>query len=177
MKITRRKLRRLINEEYKRILFESQEELGLTHNFSDQELYSSAMNFARHLSQVSGGDPMNLSKNDKDTAIRFIRTLNNRIQKAVKYDQGTRGSYDYSTGAWVPGREATSDADIEWMKEQQGKLKMVRNIILQATGQTWAIPGQYDRSEGYRRAAKEYDDLPEHEKPHWTRKQRSRFGK
>ena len=56
------------------------------------------------------------------------------------------------------------------MKEQQGKLKMVRNVLLQVTGQTWAIPGQYDRSEGFRSAAKEYDDVPEHEKPHWARK-------
>ena len=70
MKITRKQLKQLINEEYKRVLFESQEELGLTHNFSDQELYESAMNFARHLSQVSGGDPM---KKNKTKMIRILQ--------------------------------------------------------------------------------------------------------
>jgi len=173
MKINRKLIRKLIKEEYKRVLFESQQEIGLSHKFSDQELYMTAMNFINYLVQTYMGRVYNISDDDTNKANKFITILNNRIQKAVRYDQGTSGGY--GTEGWIPGREPTSDGDIEFMRGQQGKLKMVRNLLLQTLDRDWEIPSggsgwRGSRSEGFRQAAKEFENVPEDEKPHWAKK-------
>ena len=143
MKLTRSKLRRLIKEEVTRLV-EMQVGLGLSHNFSNEELYQHTMNFLSQNPNLVMGTP------EYEKAEGLLSILDNRVVQVVQHH----------------GRD-TSPEDTEYMREIQGKLKMVRHALMQAMpgvvppdpqARSW----RQSRRERYRQMSKEYDDLGVH---------------
>ena len=138
MKITRKQLRKLIKEEVKR-LDETQVALGLSHNFSNEELYQHTLNF------ISQNPILQPGTVEYEKAEGLLSILSNRVVQVVKYDE-------YST---------TND-EMAHMREMQGRLKMAKRALMQAMGkrmpdarlQSW----RQGRRDDFRRQSEEFDE-------------------
>ena len=153
MKITRKQLRKLIKEEVKR-LDETQVALGLSHNFSNEELYQHTLNFISQNPMLQPGTA------EYEKAEVLLSILSNRVVQVVKYDE-------YST---------TND-EMAHMREMQGRLKMAKRALMQAMGnlpdaklQNW----RQSRRDDYRRQDQELTargiDRYSSERPYYLRK-------
>lgn len=159
MKLNKKKLRKLIIEELKR-LNEMQTGLGLPHEYDYDTLYRFVLNFIRNNQPISFGTP------EYEKAEKLLNMLNNAVRDSVVHAEpySPKGTYDY-----VPG---TDPADLAAMKDVQGKLKMVRRALKDSMGKSNRRYDSYKhgRREGFRSAAEKLGDVPEHEKPWWARK-------
>ena len=139
MKLTRSKLRKLIKEEVTRLV-EMQVGLGLSHNFSNEELYKHTLNFVSANPSLVEGTP------EYEKAEGLLSILNNRVVQAVQHSQ-----YE------------TTPEDTEYMREIQGKLKMVRVALLQAMDHIDQPDARYKswqqgRRDDFRRQSEEFDE-------------------
>jgi len=121
MKLTKKKIRKLIRESIKNIN-ESQKLVGLPHQYSNEELYQHAFNFLRQ-----NPDLRNASPDVQEKGEMLLRILHNAVQKAVTYRD--RNLYDDDYNVIEP---YTTDEDTAHMRDVQGKLKMVRNALASA---------------------------------------------
>jgi hypothetical protein len=123
MKLNRRKLRKMILNEIKKIT-ESQKLVGLPHQYTDLELYHHALNFLRQ-----NPDLRNASPEIQQQGEMLLRILHNAVQKAVRHAEDYTDYSESHFGTYVPG---TSAEDTEYMRDVQGKLKMARNALASA---------------------------------------------
>ena len=140
MKLTRSKLRRLIKEEVSRLV-EMQVGLGLPHEFSNELLYQHCLNF------LSNNPNMERYSPEYDKAAGLLKIVNNRLKSAGVFHQGS-SSYDHVTGEYSYV-EPTSQQEMEYGREIQGKLSMVRNALASAMG-------DHRRYSGMSRARKDF---------------------
>lgn len=134
MNLTLLKLKQLIKEE---MINESQKALGIPHGTdlksNPEVLYSAAMSFL-------GGNP-NLGPNSpkRAEAELLMKILNNTIQGSVQYSQMGDGDEDMLHSGDAEGYIAskgstTTPEETNRMREEQGKLKMVKRALGQAMG-------------------------------------------
>lgn len=154
MKLTRSKLRQLIKEEVTRLV-EMQVGLGLSHNFSNEELYHHTLNFLSENPNLVHGTP------EYEKAEGLLSILNNKVVQAVQH-------IEYET----------TPEETAYMREVQGKLKMVRMALMQAMGkrmpdaraQSW----RQGRRDDFRRQSEEFDERGiskySSERPYYLRK-------
>jgi hypothetical protein len=140
MKLNRKKIRKMILKEIKQIV-ESQKLVGLPHRYTDLELYHHALGFLRQ-----NPDLRNASPDVQEKGEMLLRILHNAVQQAVKHSTHSQGdiglmfSGDDDAYQASLGHETTPE-ETEYMREVQGKLKMVRNALASA------LPGhRYDYS-------------------------------
>ena len=133
MKLNRKTLRKMILKEIKSIT-ESQKEVGLPHKYTDMELYHHALNFLQSNPDLTSSNPAVRKKGNK-----LLRILHNAAQKAVQHQEYRQGDHAaFSTGD-VEAYEAslgkeTTPEETTYMRDVQGKLKMVRNALANALG-------------------------------------------
>ena len=120
MKLSRKKLRKMILNEIKQIA-ESQKLAGLPHQYTDLELYHHAFNFLRQNPDLRTASP-----EIKQQGEMLLTILHNAVQKAVQHAEPHTDYSESHWGEFVPG---TSAEDTEYMRDVQGKLKMVRNAL------------------------------------------------
>ena len=89
MKLNRKKLRKMILSEIKKIT-ESQKLVGLPHQYSDLDLYHHALSFLKQ-----NPDLRNASPEVQEKGEMLLRILHNASQKAVQHRE--RGLYDEET--------------------------------------------------------------------------------
>jgi hypothetical protein len=111
MKITNKELRQIIKEELENTLQEMQVGLGLPHEFSNEVLYRHGMQFLSDNPDIVDGSPEHFN------AMDLLKILNNRIKSAGVFHRGS------------------SSEEMEYGREMQGKLSMVRRAVAQAIGQ------------------------------------------
>tara|TARA_R110000824_G_scaffold104263_1_gene247493 strand:+ start:53 stop:493 length:441 start_codon:yes stop_codon:yes gene_type:complete len=135
MKLTTRLLKKIIKEEYDKVV-ENQEEFGLSHNFSDKDLIKATEEFSK-----------NYTPEDKKKGMRLLKTLTRRIQKAVSHETGTRWDVDEP-------KDPTSDEETKDMKTKQKKLKAAKEKLLKTLGQYWSYKSNKERMAAISRSHK-----------------------
>ena len=131
MKLNRRTLRKMILKEIKQIT-ESQKLVGLPHKYTDLDLYHHALGFLKQ-----NPDLRNASPDVQEKGEMLLRILHNAVQQAVKHSTHRQGSQelmfsgDYDAYQASLGHETTPE-ETEYMRDVQGKLKMVRNALASA---------------------------------------------
>ena len=139
MKLTNKELRKIIKEELNNVIQEMQVGLGLSHNFSNEELYYHTLDFLSQNPSLVQGTA------EYEKAEGLLSILNNKVVQVVQHSQ-----YE------------TTPEETESMRDIQGKLKMARNALMQAMGkprpnyraQSW----RQSRRDHYRQMSKDYDD-------------------
>ena len=155
MKLTTELLKKLIKEELQKVN-EMQVELGLSHKFTNQELYEFVKSF------IMKNPTLRHDTTKHYEADQILKILANAIRNAVRHRQGRMDGDE-----WIPG---TTPEDTEHMRQEQGKLKMIEAALLQAMGRSTGKSWRRGRSEDFRDAAAKFKDLPEAEKPWWAKK-------
>ena len=147
MKITRKQLRKLIKEEVKR-LDETQVALGLSHNFSNEELYQHTLNF------ISQNPTLQPGTVEYEKAEGLLSILSNRVVQVVKYDE-------YST---------TNDEIARMRETAKRALMQAMGNLPDAKLQNW----RQSRRDDYRRQDQELSDRGvdrySSERPYYLRK-------
>jgi hypothetical protein len=170
MKLTRIKLRSLVKEELNRLV-EMQTGLGLLHNFSNDELYKHTFDFITQTGSIQRGTP------EYEKAEGLLIILSNRVVQAVSHDQG---GYDEETDEY---RAGTTPEETAYMREIQGKLKMIKMALMQAMNHV-GIPDAQTQSwrqskrDDYKAQSDEFDakgvSKYSSERPDYIRKRRKR---
>ena len=155
VKLTTELLKKLIKEELQKVN-EMQVELGLSHKFTNQELYEFVKSF------IMKNPTLRHDTTKHYEADQILKILANAIRNAVRHKEDRLDGDEY-----IPG---TTPEDTETMREEQGKLKMIEAALLQAMGRSTGKSWRRGRSEDFRDAAAKFKDLPEDEKPWWARK-------
>ena len=141
MKITNKELKQIIKEELNNVIQEMQVGLGLSHEFTNNELYHHTLDFISQNPELVQGTP------EYEKAEGLLSILNNKVVQVVQNH----------------GRYGTSPEETEYMREMQGKLKMARTALMQAMGKRLPDPRaqswRQGRREDYREMSKKYDDL------------------
>ena len=141
MKISNKELKKIIKEELNNVIQEMQVGLGLPHEFTNHDLYHHTLNFLSQNPSLAQGTP------EYEKAEGLLSILSNRVVQVVQ-------NHGYST----------SEDDTRYMREIQGKLKMVKQALMQAMSgvvppdpqaQSW----RQSRRDRYREMSKYYDDL------------------
>ena len=140
MKLTNKQIRQLIREELQNVL-ESQKEVGLPHKYTNEELYHHALNFLKGNPNLRTAPPELREKGEK-----LLTILHNATQQAVKHSTHRQGSYKAFVSGDVDAYKAsmgheTTPEETEQMREMQGKLRMMRNGLASALGQSWKYSG------------------------------------
>jgi len=144
MKITKQQLRKIISETV--LLSETQVALGIPHGVdlknNPEVLYSAVMSFLGNNPNLGPSSPR------RADAELLMRILNNTIQGSVRYSQIGQGNSDLLHDGDVEGFMAsrgyqTTPEETEYMREEQGKLKMVQRALGQAMGQDTASNDRY----------------------------------
>ena len=107
--------------------------LGLPHEFSNEVLYQHCLNFLSDNPSIQRGTP------EYEKAEGLLRIVNNRIKSAGVFHQGS-SSYDHETGDYSYV-EPTSEQEMEYAREIQGKLSMVRKALADAMGMGYMYTG------------------------------------
>tara|TARA_R100001510_G_C7620112_1_gene181197 strand:- start:294 stop:773 length:480 start_codon:yes stop_codon:yes gene_type:complete len=159
MKITNKQIKQLIKEELSKVIQEMQVGLGLSHDFSNEELYQHILGFLSQNPELTFGTP------EYEKAEGLLSIVSNRVIQVVQ---------NYGS--------STSEDETRYMREIQGKLKMAKQALMQAMNipspspqaQSW----RQSRRDRYREMSKEYDDLGvskySSDRPHVIRK-KSKF--
>lgn len=143
MKLTESKLKQLIREE---LMSESQKALGIPHGVdlknNPEVLYSAAMSFLGNNPDLSPNSPK------RADAELLMKIVNNTIQGVVQNSQMGDGDSDMLHSGDVEGYMAskgsqTTPEETERMKEEQGKLKMVKRALGRAMGTYGAADVRY----------------------------------
>tara|TARA_A100001515_G_scaffold51322_1_gene40462 strand:- start:3 stop:389 length:387 start_codon:yes stop_codon:yes gene_type:complete len=127
MKITNKQLRQVIKEELEKTLQEMQVGLGLPHEFSNEDLYRHCMQFLSDNPNIIDGSPEHFK------AMDLLKILNNRIKSAGVFHRGT------------------SSEEMEYGREMQGKLSMMRRAVAQAIGVGYRYDGLSRRRKDFYR--------------------------
>ena len=134
MNLTLAKLKQLIKEEMVR---ESQKALGIPHGVDlknrPEVLYSAAMSFLSNNPDLGPNSP---KRADAELLYRIIR---NTVQGSVQHSQHRRGDMDLlykgdHEGYMASIGHETTPEETEYMRDQQGKLKMLQRALGSAMG-------------------------------------------
>lgn len=131
MKLSRKKLRKMILQEIKNIT-ESQKLVGLPHQYTDIDLYHHTLKFLQQNPDLRNAPPEIQEKGEM-----LLRILHNAVQQAVKHQEYRQGDYgalhsgDMDAYEASMGRQTTPEETAE-MRDVQGQLKMVRNALAQS---------------------------------------------
>ena len=150
MKLNRKALRKMILKEIKNIT-ESQKSVGLPHKYSNMELVRHTMNFIQEMSNKHGkvipyGSP------DYEKGDFLLTIVHNATQQAVKNQEYRTGDYGMlhrgDTEGFIAskGKETTPE-ETEFMRQEQGDLKMVRNALANLLGKDWEYSGRGRRED------------------------------
>ena len=134
MNLTSAKLKKLIKQE---MVNEGQKALGLPHGVdlkdNPEVLYQAGMDFLMRNQDLGPNSP---KRADAELLYRIIR---NTVQGSVQHDHGSRGdmnllhSGDFE-GYMATTRDETTPEETEYMRDQQGKLKMLQRALGSAMG-------------------------------------------
>lgn len=144
MKLTNKQIRRLIREELQNVL-ESQKSVGLPHKYSNMELVRHTMNFIQDMS-AKHGKVIPYGTPDYEKGDFLLTIVHNATQQAVKHSTHRQGDFHaFSTGD-VDAYQAslghkTTPEETEFMRQEQGDLKMVRNALANLLGMRWKYSG------------------------------------
>ena len=151
MRITESKLRSIIR---RLLIQESQVALGIPHGVdlkdNPEVLYSAAMSFL-------GNNPnLGLDSPRRADAELLMRILNNTIQGSVQYSETGQGDSDMLHSGDIEGYMAslghqTTPEETARMREEQGKLKMVKRALGDAMGGSNATNYKYKSWQDSRR--------------------------
>ena len=103
---------------------ESQKLAGLPQQYSDMELYHHAFGFLQQHPDLRNASPEIRAKGKM-----LLRILHNAVQQAVKHREDNRYDDDYNII-----EPFTTEEDTAYMREVQGKLKLVRNALANSLG-------------------------------------------
>ena len=131
MKLTNKQIKQLIREELQNVL-ETQKSVGLSQGFGNEELKKRIMNFIMENPKVGYGHPK------REEAEMLLSIVSNAVRDAVRYHDGT-DSYilDGNTGKYIENPDyipQTTPEETEQMRDEQGKLKMVKAALMSAMG-------------------------------------------
>jgi len=132
MKLNRKTLRKMILKEIKTIT-ESQKSVGLPHKYSNRELVMHTMNFIQEMS-TKHGNRISIKHPDYEKGEFLLKIVHNATQQAVKHSTHRQGSYEAFVSGDVDAYQAslgheTSPEETEFMRQEQGDLKMVRGAL------------------------------------------------
>lgn len=170
MKLTNKQIRQLIREELQNVL-ESQKSVGLPHKYSNMELVRHTMNFIQEMSNKHGRE-IPYGSADYEKGELLLTIVHNATQQAVKNQEYRTGDYGMlhrgDTEGFIAskGKETTPE-ETEFMRQEQGDLKMVRNALANLLGMDWKYSGR-GRREDLARRMRELD-------PTGARQRGSRF--
>jgi len=146
MKLNRKTLRKMILKEIK-LMTETQKSVGLPHKYSNMELVKHTMNFiqemsAKHGKEIPYGSP------DYEKGEFLLTIVHNATQKAVQHSTHRRGNLHAVMSGDISYEEyeaslghETSPEETEFMRQEQGDLKMVRNALANLLGLDWKYSG------------------------------------
>ena len=134
MKLNRRSLRKMILKEFK-LMTESQKSVGLPHVYSNMELVRHTKNFMQEMS-AKYGKVIPYSTPDYKKGEFLLKIVHNATQQAVKNRENHL--YDDEYNIIEP---FTTDEETEYMRQEQGDLRMVRNALANLLGMSWKYSG------------------------------------
>lgn len=150
MKLTNKQIRQLIREELQNVL-ESQKSVGLPHKYSNIELVRHTMNFIQEMSTKHGRE-IPYGSADYEKGELLLTIVHNATQQAVKHSTHRQGSYKAFVSGDVDAYKAslgkaTTPEETEYMRQEQGDLKMVRNALANLLGMDWKYSGGRGRED------------------------------
>lgn len=146
MKLNRKALRKMILKEIKNIT-ESQKSVGLPHKYSNRELVMHTMNFIQEMS-TKHGHRISIKHPDYQKGEFLLKIVHNATQQAVKHSTHRQGNLH----AVIDGRmtadeyqaslgHETTPEETEFMRQEQGDLKMVRSALADLLGRDYLYSG------------------------------------
>jgi hypothetical protein len=150
MKLNRKALRKMILKEIK-LMTETQKSVGLPHKYSNMELVKHTMNFIQEMS-IKHGKVIPYGSPDYKRGELLLTIVHNATQQAVQHSTHRQGSYEAFVSGDVDAYQAslgheTSPEETEFMRQEQGDLKMVRNALANLLGMDWKYSGGRGRED------------------------------
>ena len=146
MKLNRKTLRKMILKEIKTIT-ESQKSVGLPHKYSNRELVIHTMNFIQDMS-TKHGDRISIKHPDYEKGEFLLKIVHNATQQAVKHSTHKQGNFHALYNREISPEEyqaslghETTPEETEFMRQEQGDLKMVRSALADLLGLDYLYSG------------------------------------
>lgn len=172
MKLNRKALRKMILKEFK-LMTETQKSVGLPHKYSNMELVRHTMDFIQEMSAKHGRE-IKVSHPDYEKGDFLLKIVHNATQQAIKHSTHRQGNLHAVINGRITADEyqaslghETSPEETEFMRQEQGDLKMVRNALADLLGLDYLYSGG-TRREALAQRMRELD-------PTGSRQRSSRF--